>query len=86
MTTSCADLERRVDELWGRGQWDWVIGRTIRQDGDVNNMDDHIWFFYCGEYEGEDFPKPSWGHKGYGETITDVLTQMIEIGEARNND
>ena len=72
------DLERQVTDLWGPKQWDWVIGRTVRKDGDIDNAADHIWFFYCGE--GDPPTGKTWAHSGYGESIADVLTQMVVLG------
>jgi len=88
MPQTIADLETRVDELWGPSQFDWVLGRTVRPSVEYTKGEDwrdpkhHIWFFFCGSKKGEHHPE-SWLHHGYGETITDCLEQMIALGEER---
>lgn len=60
------DLENRVNEIWGEGQFNWTIGGS--PEG---------WFYFCGTapepYEG-------WLHAGHAPTISAALEAMIERG------
>lgn len=75
-----SSLEAQVSARWGPQQWDWTLGRTIRENGDVRNPDDHIWFWFCGTNFHQP-PAPSgtsWRHEGYAETIMEALEAMLD--------
>ena len=68
-------LEEACSRLWGPTQFDWVLGRTIADDGR------QVWFWYCGAA----FPF-QWRHKGQADTISGALMAMINLGKERDRE
>jgi hypothetical protein len=64
-------LEEKCNELWGDGNFDWVIGSA--QDPGGNRY----WFYYAGDAE-----KPGehgrWKVGGSAKTIADALMALIK--------
>jgi len=60
-------LEEQVNQKWGRGMFDWTIGK-------VRNNEKDLWFWYCGDGENK-----QWKHSGLANTINEALQAMIDL-------
>jgi len=68
-------LEAAANALFGEGQFNWVIGRTISDGGD------HVWFWYAGtEYDAAQ--RSQWKHRGQSPSIRSAMVDMLEAGES----